>query len=134
MDYRIEKKEAFWIVGYAKHFTMNVEENFAAVPQFWGETMQSGNFAKLFPLMAGEPQGILGVSACMNGEDFDYYIAVVSDKAPEAGMERFEVPARLPLHGADATGHPDAAKAHCVRVAADLRIRVRKCPRHRGLF
>lgn len=93
MDYRIEKKDAFGIVGYAKHFTMNVEENFAAVPAFWGEAVQSGNFAKLFPLMASEPQGILGVSACMSGENFDYYIAVASEKEPPAGMERYEVPA-----------------------------------------
>ncbi len=93
MDYRIEKKDAFHIVGYAKHFKINIEENFAAVPQFWGETVQSGNFMKLFPLMAKEPKGVLGVSTCMNGEDFDYYIAVASDCDPAAGMESYQVPA-----------------------------------------
>ncbi|HWQ51726.1 MAG TPA: GyrI-like domain-containing protein [Terriglobales bacterium] len=93
MDYRIEKKEAFRIVGFAKHFQMNLEESFAKVPKFWAETVQNGNFMKLFPLMAREPAAILGVSMCMNGEDFDYYIAVASDCEPPEGMASALVPA-----------------------------------------
>lgn len=93
MDYRTLKKDAFRIVGYAKRLKLSIEENFAAVPLFWGETMQSGNIMKLFPLMAEEPKGILGVSTCMEGENFDYYIAVVSEKEPLPGMTCYEVPA-----------------------------------------
>lgn len=92
MNYRIENKDTFRIVGVKAHYEMNVEENFAQIPQFWQETVQSGAFAKLFPLMNREPAGILGVSTCMNGKDFDYYIAVASDQDAPEGMESYTVP------------------------------------------
>lgn len=92
MNYRIENKDTFRIVGVKAHYEMNVEENFAQIPQFWQETVQSGAFAKLFPLMNREPAGILGVSTCMNGKDFDYYIAVASDQDAPEGMEAYTVP------------------------------------------
>ena len=39
MNYRIEKKEAFRIMGAKKHFDLNVEENFVQIPQFWGRDL-----------------------------------------------------------------------------------------------
>ncbi|MEL7608941.1 MAG: AraC family transcriptional regulator [Bacillota bacterium] len=93
MNYRIENRGAFRIVGVKAHYEMNAEENFLEIPTFWRQTVQSGAFAKLFPLMNGKPAGILGVSACMNGKDFDYYIAVASDMDAPEGMESFAVPA-----------------------------------------
>ena len=51
MNYRIENRDAFRIVGFKAHYEMNVEENFAQIPQFWLQTVQSGAFLKLFPLM-----------------------------------------------------------------------------------
>lgn len=93
MNYKIESREAFRIVGPKRHYPMNVEDNFAQVPLFWQETAQAGTIPVLCGLMDRQPYGILGVSTCMNGSDFDYYIAAASVKPAPEGMEEFTVPA-----------------------------------------
>lgn len=93
MNYRIEKKEAFKIVGVKEHFEMSLDESFAKVPQFWAETVQSGIIPKICELINKPPYGLLGVSTCMNGKDFDYYIAASTDKATPKAMVEYEVPA-----------------------------------------
>ncbi len=92
MNYRIEKKEAFRIVGAKKHFDLNVEENFKEIPQFWGEVFQNGMFMKIIKLSNQEPLGVLGVSTCMNGKDFDYYIASATNKPIPENMYEYQVP------------------------------------------
>ncbi|HWT75284.1 MAG TPA: AraC family transcriptional regulator [Mobilitalea sp.] len=88
MNYRIEKKEAFKIVGVKEHYVINIEENFANVPLFWQKTIQSGIIPTLCSYIDREPNGILGVSTCMNGKDFDYYIAAATSKeTPEEFVE-----------------------------------------------
>lgn len=93
MNYKIEKKDAFKIVGAKKHYAMSVEECFASVPQFWQKVAQENLIPRLCALMNHEPYGILGVSTCMNGKDFDYYIAVATDKETPADLEEYVVPA-----------------------------------------
>lgn len=92
MNYRIEKKEAFRIVGVKEHYEINIEENFATVPIFWKNTGESGMIPKICSLMSKYPFGLLGVSSCMNGEEFDYYIAVATDKEVPNGMYEYTVP------------------------------------------
>jgi len=88
MNYRIEKKEAFKIVGVKEHYVINIEENFANVPLFWQKTIQSGIVPTICSYLDREPNGILGVSTCMNGKDFDYYIAAATSKeTPEEFVE-----------------------------------------------
>lgn len=72
---------------------MDVEENFAQIPLFWQKAFQSGAFAQICALQNGEPKGVLGVSACVNGRDFDYYIAVASDRAAPQELCETTVPA-----------------------------------------
>ena len=93
MNYKIEKKDAIRIVGVKEHFDMNVEEAFAKVPLFWQKTAKDGLIPKLCALMDKPPFGVLGVSACMNGKDFDYFIAVASDKPAPEGTVEYIVPA-----------------------------------------
>ncbi len=93
MNYKIETKDAFKIVGVKKNYPMNVEENFMNVPLFWQETAQSGVIPTLCALMDREPAGVLGVSSCMEGSDFDYYIAVATTKETPEGMSEMTVPA-----------------------------------------
>lgn len=93
MNYRIEKKDAFKIAGISQHYSMNVEENFSQIPLFWRKTAQSGIIPELCTLMDAEPKGVLGVCTCMNGKDFDYYIAVATNQATPARMEDYVVPA-----------------------------------------
>lgn len=93
MNYRIEKKAAFRIVGVKEHFDMNIEESFSKVPLFWQETVIAGMIPNLCTLMNQQPSGVLGVSTCMNGKDFDYYIAVASNKPTPKGLVEYEIPA-----------------------------------------
>jgi AraC family transcriptional regulator len=79
MDYRIEEKEAFRIVGLKMSLDKEVEKNFQAVPLFWKEAYLSGATEKLRALAASEPKAILGVSACMGEDAWEYYISVASD-------------------------------------------------------
>lgn len=93
MNYKIETKDSFRIVGAKKHFSMDLEESFAKVPLFWQETAQAGLLPKLCSLINQPPLGVMGVTTCMNGSDFDYYIAVATDQPVPDGMREYEVPA-----------------------------------------
>ncbi|HEY9060673.1 MAG TPA: AraC family transcriptional regulator [Pseudobacteroides sp.] len=92
MNYRIEKKEAFRVVGAKRHFDLDVEKNFVQVPKFWGETFQNGMIVEIGQLSNKEPLGVLGISTCMNGKDFDYYIASATDKPKPENMHEYIVP------------------------------------------
>ncbi|WMJ82693.1 AraC family transcriptional regulator [Oscillospiraceae bacterium LTW-04] len=93
MDYRIEKKEAFRIVGLGMEMDKDMEKNFETVPKMWAKAAQDGSIAKMCGLMNGQPKGVLGISAC-NGaaEQWRYYIAVAST-LPADGFEEYLVPA-----------------------------------------
>lgn len=93
MNYRIEKRDSFKIVGVSKHFPMKVEQCFSEVPVFWQETIQSGVVPQILAQLDREPFGLLGVSTCMNGEDLDYYIAVATTKETPEKLAEYIVPA-----------------------------------------
>lgn len=78
MDYRIEKKKAFRIVGLSMPMEKDIEKNFQSVPMFWQETSQSGAIPKLYSLANAEPRALLGVSACMGDDEWAYFISVAS--------------------------------------------------------
>ncbi|MFD1176396.1 effector binding domain-containing protein [Paenibacillus puldeungensis] len=92
MNYRIEKRNSFKIIGVKEHYEINIKENFADVPLFWQKTAQSGMIPKICSFMDSEPKGILGVSTCMNGKDFDYYIAAASNRETPADLVEYTVP------------------------------------------
>ena len=92
MNYRIEKKEAFRIVGVSKPLFQEIERNFAIVPAMWQEAAGNGTIQRLAGLMDMSPMGLLGVSACGNAEEWKYFIAVSSSKTDE-GFEEYTVPA-----------------------------------------
>ena len=97
MEYRIEKKEAFRVVGVQRELTNDFEENSIKVPQLWKESLENGKLSEIIALMdennAGAP-GVLGLNAC-NGEekDWKYYIAVSTDKPISKGLYEYTVPA-----------------------------------------
>lgn len=92
MEYRIEKREAFRIVGVSAPLDRDIEKNFAVVPQLWGRAAADGTIPRLAAMMDGQPAGLLGVSACGDGEVWRYYIAVASTQ--DAGdFETYTVPA-----------------------------------------
>ena len=93
MQYRIEKKESFTVVGVGQHFSMKMEECFEEVPKFWRRTIQAGKIPEIMGYLDTEPQGLLGVSACMEGTDFDYYIAVASTRKAGDDLVEYRIPA-----------------------------------------
>lgn len=93
MNFRIETKEGFRIAGYALKEPMTMEDCFEKVPVFWQEVAGKGGIEKVCTLVDGtEPQGILGVSTCDNGEFSGYYIAAATKQPCAEGMEEYFVP------------------------------------------
>ena len=91
MEYRIEKRDAFRIVGVSAPLSKDMEENFQCVPQLWGKAASDGTIPRLAGLMGGEPRGLLGV--CDGLESARYYIAVASSAPAGEGLEEYTVPA-----------------------------------------
>ena len=94
MEYRIEKRDAFRIVGISAPLDQDIEKNFSLVPQMWGKAAGNGTITRLAALMEGSPMGLLGVSACGDGEAWRYWIAVASEREAE-GFETYTVPAAV---------------------------------------
>ncbi|WP_167959171.1 AraC family transcriptional regulator [Anaerosporobacter faecicola] len=92
MNYRIEKKEEIRIVGISKPLEKEIEKNFETVPQMWQKATTDGTIPRLLEKMDGEIQGLLGVSACTDQEQWSYYIAVASTKDKE-DFEEYVIPA-----------------------------------------
>lgn len=93
MNYRIEKKEAFRVVGISMPLEKEIEKNFAIVPQMWQKAATDGTVGRLAAIMEGVPMGLLGVSACNAEEEWKYYIAVTSQKPLENDFEEYMIPA-----------------------------------------
>ena len=92
MEYRIETKEAFRIIGVAAPLSKELEKNFTIVPQMWQTSSMDGTFQKLAALMDTPLKGLLGVSACGDAEEWKYFIAVASNQT-ETDFESYEIPA-----------------------------------------
>ena len=97
MNYRIEKKDGFRIVGVKLTcpWTPEKQEGFTEVPKFWMEQGQKGTIPELCKLMDQQPMGVLGVSVgdWQATGSFDYYIAVSSSCPVPEGMFSYDVPA-----------------------------------------
>jgi len=78
MEYRIERKEGFRIVGLKRRFSVIDDACYADIPQFWQQVIAQGSMPKLLGLLDGEPAGLLGVCGPMEGKEFDYLIGVPS--------------------------------------------------------
>lgn len=92
MDYRIETKDAFQILGVSQPLHTALEENFMIVPRMWQQAAVDGTLPRLAALMDGAPMGLLGVSVCSDLEPWKYFIAVSSTREPE-GFDSYRIPA-----------------------------------------
>lgn len=92
MEYRIEKKDAFRIVGISVPLHREMEKNFEEVPKMWAKAAADGTIPKLAGMMNSQPMGVLGVSIC-NDENWRYFIAVASDSEIDNTLEEHIVPA-----------------------------------------
>ncbi len=92
MNYRIETKDSFRIIGVSAPLDKEIENNFTVVPQMWQDAAVSGTIQKLAGMMDTPLTGLLGVSACNDEEQWKYFIAVSSTKE-DSGFEEYTVPA-----------------------------------------
>lgn len=92
MNYRIETKEAFRIVGVSVPLEKEIEKNFAVIPSKWQEVSLNGTLQTLAQMMNQEPMGVLGVSTCGEEKPWRYYIAV-STSLEAGSFEEYTVPA-----------------------------------------
>ena len=92
MNYRIESREAFRIVGVSVPLYKDIEKNFAVIPPKWEEVSTNGTLQRLISMMDTPPMGVLGISLCNNEEAWRYYIAVSTSK-DAGGLEEYTVPA-----------------------------------------
>lgn len=93
MNFRIEKKDGFRIVGFATKEPMTMEDCFEKVPLFWSEVMKKGGIEKICGIMDGaQPNGVLGVSTCDDGAFSGYFIAAATHAPCPQEMEEYMVP------------------------------------------
>lgn len=92
LNYRIETKEAFRIVGVSVPLYKDIEKNFTFIPSKWQEISTNGTLQTLIAMMDTQPMGVLGVSACSDTQPWKYYIAVSTSKECD-DLEEYIVPA-----------------------------------------
>ena len=93
LNYRIEEKAAFRIVGVSHPLDKEIEKNFKTVPQMWQNAAMNGTIEKLASLMNDQPMGVLGVSVCNDKEDWRYFIAVSSSANADNTLDEYIIPA-----------------------------------------
>jgi AraC family transcriptional regulator len=95
MNYRIERKESFRIVGISTPLDKDFESDYndKLMSQMWQLASENGTTSKLSSLMEGHPAGLLGVMACDDSlEEWQYFIAVSSTKEIDNSLEEYIVP------------------------------------------
>ena len=113
MNYRIEKKEAFKIVGVKRHY-QGPDENESVVPDLWNELYNNGMVDEISDLSTGTPAGVHGFIQVIGEDSVDYMIASISEKEPPAGMSSQIIPkstwAIFEVNGPVSTAMTDAWK------------------------
>lgn len=87
MEYRIESKKAFRVVGATLKLEKDLEQNMREVPVFWNKKAQDGTIARLCSLMK-PGQGLLGL--CTNGDDKEYWVYTIGIAIEEGTPEGLE--------------------------------------------
>lgn len=94
MNYKIEKKESFRIVGICTKEPMTMEDCFEKTSKFWEKAYSDNSIKKICELVGdSNPKGLLGVSICENGVFGGYFIAAATSKPVPEGMKEYIVPA-----------------------------------------
>jgi AraC family transcriptional regulator len=98
MNFRIEQKEAFRVVGITHPLEKELEKNFEIVPQMWIKAITDGTMSKLREYRNGTPKGMIGLSVSHHDwsrSDYDnwrYFIAVPST-LDKGEYEEYTIPA-----------------------------------------
>lgn len=92
MNFRIEKRDAFKVVGVSQEIFHDIEKNHVIIPEMWDKLRAEGKLARLAQLIDAEPKGVLGV--CRSNDDGPWnYVIGVACETEQDGFESFTVPA-----------------------------------------
>lgn len=92
LEFRLEKKPSFRIVGISQKLGTTLEENFSKVPKMWMKASLFGTVKKIADLQDNpEVPGVLGVSIPEEDNSWIYYIASASSKNDEK-LQSTEIP------------------------------------------
>ena len=95
MNYRIENKERFTVVGLKERMTGTVDssENANRMMEIWSNLTEEKT-SEIMSLSNGYIHGLIGITAHDNGTEFDYYVAATTDNKTDApNMNLLDVPA-----------------------------------------
>ncbi len=96
MEFRIEHKDAFRVVGLVIHTTSENNLCRNEVPSLWGEVIQSNMMNEIMELSNQSPSEIMGINVYNtvqnDSKKFDYYIASATNKPVQDGMVEYTVP------------------------------------------
>lgn len=95
LNYRIENKDGFRVAGISRPLDREMEQNFKTVPDMWDRAAADGTLMELLSLKNGEPDGLLGRSACGSSAKWSYYIAVPTSADIPAGFVEYYIPASM---------------------------------------
>jgi AraC family transcriptional regulator len=94
MDYRIEEKEGFEVVGAVKRISTKDGVNFKEVPAFWRQCEADGTNEKICAIAAGSYMYGLCLDFREDQTEFEYMIAADAPKGEfPGGLEKRKVPA-----------------------------------------
>lgn len=93
LDYRVETRAQFRIVGLSAPLARELEQNFSVVPGLWQKAAAGNIIPRLAGLMDQPPMGLLGVSTCNDAEQWRYWLAVSSSAPAEGTLEDYVIPA-----------------------------------------
>ena len=94
LDFRVEKKEAFRVVGISVFLDGDMEHMSEPVEQLWRIAEANGTTQKLKGLMAGEPAGLLEVMIPDdNIEEWRYLVSVATNELVDESLEEYVVDA-----------------------------------------
>jgi AraC family transcriptional regulator len=98
LNFKIEKRDAFRIVGVSHPLEKDLERCLEIVPKMWEQAWMGGTTQKLMTLLNSEPKGMFGVAVCNNEhrtseyDNWKYFIAVPST-LDKGEYEEYTVPA-----------------------------------------
>jgi AraC family transcriptional regulator len=91
MDYKMEEKEAFKVVGIKRHYK-GPENDKSVVGAFWNDLNEKGLLKVISDLSTATSKGVHGFIQVLGDEKVDYMIASISDKEPPEGMTSQVIP------------------------------------------
>jgi len=92
LEFRVEEKEAFRIVGISIELDGDMEHMSKPIDQLWQITETNGTISKLNTLMEGDPHGILAVMVPdENIEGWRYFVSVATTKEVDGTLEEYIV-------------------------------------------